>query len=528
MRRLATVPLVVASLVLAACSTMADPYQRPATPVADQWPTGTAYEAATGQAGQSAGPGQSGQPRQPRQSDRSDPSDRSAAAAAVAPVADIAWREFYADPKLSRVIETALANNRDLRVAALNIERARGQYQIQRADLYPGIDASASTSRQRVPGDLSMTGQPMIQSQHSVSVGLASYELDLFGRVRSLRDQALQQYLATAQARNSTQMSLVAEVAGSYLNLAANQALLRLAGETLQSQQDSYELIRESQDLGVASGLEVRQAQTSVETARGDVARYTRLVAQSQNALALLVGSPVPADWLPSAELEGQVRFTDLPAGLPSTVLQRRPDILQAEHQLQSANAQIGAARAAFFPSITLTAAAGTASGSLSGLFEGGSGTWSFAPQVRLPIFDGGRNRANLRVSETDRDIAVARYEQAIQVAFREVADALAERGTVQQQLDAQAALVEATGDSLSLSRARFEGGTDSYLNVLDSQRALYGAQQALINLRLSRGLNLVTLYKALGGGWQPDGATLAGENDRQSALTFPPRLAGR
>lgn len=492
MRVLATVPLTLAALVLAACSTMADPYQRPAAPVSDQWPTGPAYRTSTGEgAATTATPA-------------------AAAPAATTPAADIAWRDFYVDPKLSRVIELALANNRDLRVAALNIERARGLYQIQGADLYPGLDATAASSRQRVPGDLSFTGQPMIQSQHGVSVGLATYELDLFGRVRSLRDEALAQYLATGQARNSAQMSLVAEVAAGYLNLAANQALLRLAEETLKSQRDSFELIRDSQELGAASGLEVRQAQTSVETARGDVARFTRLVAQAQNALTLLVGAPVPAALLPSAELEGQVRFNDLPAGLPSTVLQRRPDILEAELELQAANARIGAARAAFFPRIALTASAGTASSSLSGLFDGGSGTWSFAPQIGLPIFDGGRNRANLRVSQTDRQIAVTRYERAIQGAFRDVADALAERGTVQQQLDAQAALVEATGDSLDLSRVRFEGGTDSYLNVLDSQRALYTAQQGLINLRLSRSLNLVTLYKALGGGWQAEGAETA------------------
>ena len=488
---LRTVPLVVASLVMAACSTMADPYQRPAVPVDGQWPSGPAYQAATASTPHTAG---------------STATDATAAGAAASEaVADLDWRGFYTDSRLAGVIELALANNRDLRVAALNIERARGLYQIQDAALLPGVDAGASSSRQRMPHDLSITGQPIIQSQYGVTVGISSYELDLFGRIRSLREDALQQYLATAQARNSAQMSLIAEVASSYLNLAANQALLRLAEETLKSQRDSYDLIRESQSYGISSGLEVRQAQTSVETARGDVARYTRLVAQARNALNLLAGAPVPAALLPSAELEGQVAVTDLPAGVPSSVLQRRPDIVQAEHQLQAANARIGAARVAFFPAVSLTAAAGTISGSLSGLFEGGSGTWSFAPQIRLPIFDGGRNRANLKVSETDREIALAQYEQAIQVAFREVSDALADRGTVQQQLDAQAALVEATGDSLALSRARFEGGTDSYLNVLDSQRALYGAQQGLINLRLARSANLVTLYKALGGGWQPE-----------------------
>lgn len=502
MRALRTLPLVVASMVMAACSTMADPYQRPAAPVDGQWPAGAAYAAAVppAAAGSAAGPAAAAVP----------------GATPVAAVADLAWRDFYADQRLETVIERALANNRDLRVAALNIERARGLYQIQGADRFPTIDAGASASRQRMPGDLTFTGQPAIQSQYGVTAGFSSYELDLFGRVRSLRDEALQQYLATTQARNSVQMSLVAEVAGSYLNLAANQALLRLAEETLASQQSSFDLIRDSQSAGLASGLEVRQAQTSVETARGDVARYTRLVAQARNALTLLVGASIPADLLPSVELEGQVAITDLPAGVPSTVLQRRPDIAQAEHQLQAANARIGAARAAFFPAITLTASAGTISSSLSGLFEGGSGTWSFMPQVRLPIFDAGRNRANLRVSETDRQIAVAQYEKAIQGAFREVADALAERGTVQQQLDAQAALVEATGESLELSRARFEGGTDSYLNVLDSQRALYGAQQGLINLRLARSVNLVTLYKSLGGGWQPE------------RLAGPARSAGR
>ncbi|MBN6112548.1 AdeC/AdeK/OprM family multidrug efflux complex outer membrane factor [Xanthomonas bonasiae] len=422
------------------------------------------------------------------------------------PVADIGWRAVFTDPKLQQVIELALDNNRDLRVAALNIDQAWAQYRVQRADLAPGVDLGGSGNGSRTPGDLSGTGQPLVAHSYSATLGISAYELDLFGRVRSLKEQALQQFLSTTEAQRSTHISLVAQVATAYLTLAADQDLLRLAQDTLTSQSESYRLQQRSFDLGAASALTLRQAQTTVESARVDVERYTAQVAQDRNALRLLAGTEVPSELLPtalpdSASADANV-LASIPAGLPSELLQRRPDILEAERTLQAANANIGAARAAFYPSISLTASAGSASAGLSGLFKGGSGSWSFAPSISLPIFDGGRNRANLDVAKVQRDIDVANYEKAIQTAFREVSDALAERNTLGRQLQAQQALVDASADSYRLSQARFERGVDSYLGALDAQRTLYGAEQTLISTRLSRFTNLVTFYKALGGGW--------------------------
>lgn len=413
------------------------------------------------------------------------------------------WRGFFADERLRALIDRALLNNRDLRVATLNIERARAQYQVQRADLLPTVSAGGSGTHQRTPGDLSGTGQPVTSHQYSASLGVASYELDLFGRVRSLRDQALSQFFATEAAQRATRISLVAELANAYLTHAADRERLQLAKDTLASQQSSFELVRQRHALGTASALDVRQAQTSVESARVDVARYTSLVAQDRNAISLLVGMPVDDAQLAQAPIDALNALPEVDAGLPSQLLQRRPDIVQAEQTLRGANASIGAARAAFFPSITLTASAGSASASLSDLFRGGQGAWSFMPQISVPIFDGGRNRANLKVAETDRDIAVANYEKAIQSAFREVADALAERATLGEQLEAQTALTDATAETHRLSQARFDRGVDSSLQVLDAQRSYYAARQNLIATRLSRLTNQVTLYKALGGGWQ-------------------------
>ncbi|MCC4596669.1 AdeC/AdeK/OprM family multidrug efflux complex outer membrane factor [Xanthomonas campestris pv. phormiicola] len=422
------------------------------------------------------------------------------------PVADIGWRAVFTDPRLQQVIELALDNNRDLRVAALNIDQAWAQYRVQRADLAPGVDLGGSGSGSRTPGDLSGTGQPLVAHSYSATLGISAYELDLFGRVRSLKEQALQQFLSTTEAQRGTHISLVAQVATAYLTLAADQDLLRLAQDTLTSQSESYRLQQRSFELGAASALTLRQAQTTVESARVDVERYTAQVAQDRNALRLLAGTEVPAELLPtalpdSASADANI-LASIPAGLPSELLQRRPDILEAERTLQAANANIGAARAAFYPSISLTASAGSASAGLSGLFKSGSGSWSFAPSISLPIFDGGRNRANLDVAKVQRDIDVANYEKAIQTAFREVSDALAERSTLGRQLQAQQALVDASADSYRLSQARFERGVDSYLGALDAQRTLYGAEQTLINTRLSRFTNLVTFYKALGGGW--------------------------
>jgi len=431
--------------------------------------------------------------------------------AAVAPSAvsaeagDIGWREFFADERLRQVLALALTNNRDLRVATLNIEKARAQYRVQDADRYPAVNASGSQSVTRTAEGLRAPADPEIGRQYGASVGVSAYELDLFGRVRSLSAQALEQFLATEEARRSAQISLVAEVANAYLTLGADQERQVLAQSTLASQSESYRLTQRSFEVGITSALALRQAQTSVDSARVDVARYTAQVAQDRNALVLLVGSAVPDELLPAKLADSLNALPDLPGGLPSALLERRPDILQAEHQLKAANANIGAARAAFYPRISLTASTGSASADLSDLFRGGSGTWSFVPQISLPIFDSGANRANLDVAKVSRDIDVAQYEKAIQTAFREVSDALAQRSTITDQLQAQQSLVNATAETDTLSRARFTRGVESYLTVLDSQRSLYSAQQNLIGTRLSRVSNLVTLYKALGGGWSEE-----------------------
>jgi multidrug efflux system outer membrane protein len=426
--------------------------------------------------------------------------------AATTAVADIGWRDVFTDPALRQVIALALDNNRDLRVAVLNIEKARAQYGVERAALFPTINAATSESASRTPADLSSTGRAATTRSYTGTLGFSAYELDLFGRVRSLKAQALESFLSTAEARRSTQISLIAEVATAWLTLASDQDRLRLAQDTLESQNSTYQLTQRSYELGSASALTLRQAQTSVESARVDVESYTAQVDQDRNALVLLVGAGLPASLLPQGlpdtRLAAGSPLASIPPGLPSDLLQRRPDILQAERDLRAANANIGAARAAFYPSISLTANAGTSSARLAGLFKAGSGSWSFVPQITLPIFDGGANRANLDIATISRDIYVAQYEKAIQTAFREVSDALAQRNTLGRQLEAQAALVEASGAAFILSRARFDSGVDSYLNVLDSQRTLYSAQKNLIGTQLSRWTNLVTFYKTLGGGW--------------------------
>lgn len=462
--------LIVAAIVcLMGCTTLAPNYARPAAPIPAAWPSGPAYKDGA-----------------------AEPDDQA--------TADIAWRKFFISEQLQKVTALALANNRDLRVAVLNIEKTRALYQIQRAELFPAVNASGIGSEQRLPASVSGSGRSMTVGQYGVNLGFSSYELDFFGRIRSLKDRALEQFLATEQARRSTQISLVAEVANTYLILAADHERLKLAQATLETQQATYKLIQRRYEVGASSELDLRQAQTRMDAARVDIARYIGQVAQDENALALLAGSPVPAELLPGG-LVAVAALKDINAGLSSEVLQRRPDIMQAENQLKAANANIGAARAAFFPRITLTTSVGTASDELFGLFESGSASWNFAPRITLPIFDGGSNRANLKAAEADRDITLVRYEKAIQAAFREVADALAQRGTVGDQLEAQQSLVDAAAESYRLSDARYKSGIDSYLTVLDSQRSLYGAQQGLVAVRLARLTNLVTLYKVLGGG---------------------------
>jgi len=465
MRR-TTILLLGLMLTLHGCS-LAPDYVRPAPPVPSAW------------SGTPSAPGPAAEGRA---------------------AAEIPWREFFTDPALRSAIELALANNRDLRVAALDVDRVRALYRVQRSELVPNVSVSASGERYRVPDRLSATGQAYTVEQYSVDLGTAEWELDFFGRVRSLKDRALDQYLATEQARSAAQISLVAAVATSYLALAADQENLRLAEATLETQRATYELIRGSRDLGIATDLELRQAQSQVDAARVDVARFGGLVELDRNALELLAGAPVPDALLPAGL--GEVAGTgEISPGLPSDVLLRRPDILATEYQLQAANASIGAARAAFFPRIALTATAGTASDELSALFGSGTGTWSFIPRITLPIFTGGARRATLEAARVDREIAVAEYEKAIQTAFREVSDALTLRTTLRDQEEAQRSLVEALGEAHRLAEARYRAGIDGYLSVLVAQRALYLARQGLVGVRLAGEVNSIALFKALGGG---------------------------
>ncbi|MGQ4659480.1 efflux transporter outer membrane subunit [Lysobacter sp. F6437] len=413
--------------------------------------------------------------------------------------ADIGWRDFFADPRLDELVAQALANNRDLRVAVLNVERARSQYGIQRADRLPSLGAEVSMTRSG--GD-----NLDVSESYSASAGIAGFELDLFGRVHNLSQAALQRYFATDEARRSAQLSLIAEVANTWLALAADRELLSIAQATLASQEASFKLTEQRHDLGAVSGLDVSQARTVVETARSDVARFEGQVAQDRNALALLVGGPVDPSLLPDAFTPEVSGLASLPAGLPSEVLLRRPDVLAAEYRLRAANADIGAARAAFFPSITLTGSVGSTSDELSGLFNGGNGIWSFIPQINIPIFQGGRLTSALGMATADRDIALAEYEKSIQSGFREVSDALALSRTLAEQRAAQEALVAAATRAHELSQARYDAGQDSYLVLLDAQRTLYAARQSLVATQLAEQANRVTLYRVLGGGWNESG----------------------
>ena len=418
------------------------------------------------------------------------------------PVADVGWRDFFVDPKLEQLIALSLENNRDLRVAVLNVERARSQYRIQRADRMPSLGVNASLSRSGGDNAQSSPTGSSVTEYYTAGFGVAQFELDLFGRVRSLSNAALQQYFATEESRRSAQLALVSEVANTYLALSADRELLRISEATLASQQASYDLTQKRFELGALSALEVSQARTVVETARSDVARFAGQVAQDINALTLLVGTTIDPAVLPTAFEPNVTGLVALPADLPSSVLLRRPDVMAAEHQLLGANANIGAARAAFFPSISLTGSIGSASNELSGLFEGGNGVWSFMPQINLPIFQGGRLRANLGMAKADRDIALAQYEKSIQSGFREVADALALSKTLAEQRVAQEALLDAATRAHDLSKARYDAGRDSYLTLLDAQRTLYAAQQSVVATLLAEQANRVTLYKVLGGGW--------------------------
>jgi multidrug efflux system outer membrane protein len=436
--------------------------------------------------------------------------------------ADIGWREFFPDPQLQQLIGLALTDNRDLRVAVLNVQSAQAQYRIQRAELFPTVDASGVEQVQHIPLRVLTAGLPpavlagagplptngVTEHSYNVGVGFTSYELDLFGRIRSLNHAALQQYFSSGETRRSVQLTLVAEVATAYLAVCTDQTLLDITRDTLKSQEDSYALTQKMFNGGTTTQLAVSQAETTVDTARANLAQYNRQLAQDRDALALLLGAPIPDAIDFSRGLNRENMIAELKEGIPSDVLVRRPDVLAAEHQLMAANAEIGAARAAFLPAISLTGNFGTESTQLSGLFKAGSRAWTFSPQISLPIFAGGANVATLQATKLARDTAVAQYEKAIQTAFREVADALVARGTLDEQLAAQQALVDASAVAYRLADMRYRGGVDSYLTALVAQVSLYNAQQQLQTVRLLRLQNLVTLYKALGGGLREHTAT--------------------
>lgn len=453
--------LAAVAAALAGCTSLAPKYERPAAPVPERF---------AGESGAAAGPSAS----------------------------ELDWKSFFGDERLKRLIAIALANNRDLRIAALNMDQARALYQVRRADEWPTVAAGASGSRQPNPA----TGG--ITSVYSVGLSVTGYELDFFGRVKSLSDAALAQYLSTEEARKTAQISLVSQVATTYLSLLADEQLLEVTKQTLATREESLKLTKLKFDNGAASELDFRQAESLHEGARVAFAQQTRQRALDENALALLLGQAVPADLPAGLALTDQHVLADLPAGVPSEVLARRPDVRAAEQQLVAANANIGAARAAFFPKITLTGSVGTASAELSGLFKSGSAAWSFAPQLLVPIFDAGRNSANLASAKVGRDIAVAQYERAIQTAFREVSDALAGRATLGDQLRAQTAQTRAEEVRYRLADLRYRNGAASYLDVLDAQRSLFTAQQALVQTQAQQVQNLVTVYKVLGGGWNP------------------------
>lgn len=474
---------IAALLVTLAACTMEPHYERPAAPVPPTW---------RGNSGSKDAPA----------------------------VADIGWHQFFPDPTLQRLITLAVANNRDLRVAVLNVQAAQAQYRIQRADLFPTVAATGLEQVEKYPAGVIATGSPGAAGGggaaaagtngatfrfFEVGVGFTSYELDVFGKIRSLNHAALEQYFGTEETRRSAQLTLIAEVASAYLAVLADETILKVTRQTLDAQSQSYNLIKKSLDAGTTTELALRQAATTVDTARANLAAYARQSAQDRNALMLLLGVSIPEDVQFSSDLDAQTLSADLPVGIPSEVLARRPDVLAAERQLIAANADIGAARAAFFPSITLTGNYGTASTRLSGLFKPGSTAWTFSPQISVPIFAGGANVANLDLSKIEKNVYIAQYEKALQSAFREVDDALAARQTLDDQLAAQRAVQDDAAASYHLAEVRFRSGVDSFLPVLDAQRSLYSAQQAVVTLELQRLQNMATLYKALGGGMRED-----------------------
>ncbi|MDM0067447.1 efflux transporter outer membrane subunit [Variovorax sp. J31P207] len=453
-----------AALMLAGCS-LIPTYERPAAPVPATFPNAAAAPTAPGQP----------------------------------PAATVAWQDYFTDPRLQQLIHLALTNNRDLQVSILNIEQARAQFQITRAALYPALNASASGTRQRP----SLVGDG-VSSVYSVGLGVTAWELDFFGRVASLKDAALAQYLATEEARKATQISLIASVANGWLAVLGDDEALEITRRTMVTRDDSLKLTKLRFDNGVASEIDYRFAEAQAETARATYAQQQRLRLQDENALALLLGAPVPPETIigAAAGLQALAPMPELPAGLPSDLLTERPDIRAAEQQLIAANANIGAARAAFFPRVTLTTSIGTTSSEFSNLFSSGTKAWAFAPQITLPIFNAGANQANLDSARAGQKIAVAQYEKSIQSAFREVADALAGRATYDEELRALVAQAKAEETRFQLSDMRYRGGVASGLDLLDAQRSLFTSQLATAQIRQQRLQNQVVLYKTLGGGW--------------------------
>ncbi|MCG8708289.1 efflux transporter outer membrane subunit [Brenneria sp. 4F2] len=458
---------VLLTLALSAC-TLQPSYERPAMPTASNWNS-------TGAAGNTAANG-----------------------------ADIGWRSFFTDPAMRQLIELALQNNRDLRVAAFNVETARAQFRIESAGLTPTANTGLSQTAEHLPGNLYSTSNSGPVTYHQLEGAMStSWELDFFGRLRSLRDEALESYLSSEATRRATQISLVSEVASGYLTLCADNELLQLARFTAESQRDSYAVTQAGYDAGASNAQDLSQAETSVRSAEAQVAQYRRQVRLDANALRLLLGAELPANLLDNARLNGDWRFPATPAGLPSDLLTRRPDIIAAEHTLKAANADIGAARAAFFPSISLTASGGSYSSSLDHLLTGGTAFWSFVPSISVPIFDGGVNQANLDIARIAQRSDVAAYEKAIQQAFKEVADALAGQETYRDELSARRLDTAASQRYYDLAALRFRQGVDNHLNVLVAQRSLYTAQQSQITTRMNMLNQQITLYKALGGGWK-------------------------
>ena len=469
--------LLCAAALLSACS-MTPKYERPAAPIAADWPASSTGSASGG-----------------------------ASSGAAIAAADIEWQNFFSDSRLRLLVDAALRNNRDLRVAVLNIEQARAQFQIKRADQFPTVNASVTGLRQP-----NSNGNGSISSLYTAGLGVTAYEFDFFGRVSSLKEAALSQYLASEEGRKTAQISLIATVANTYLSLLADDELLVITQQTLATREDSLRLGKLRFDNGVTSELDYRLAESQAEAARVSLAQLVRQRALDENALTLLIGQPItPAMDIALPKGKGLADLPvmpDVPAGLPSELLARRPDIRQAEQQLMAANANIGAARAAFYPRISLTSSVGSASSRLAGLFKGGTWGWTLAPQLVLPIFDAGRNAAGLDSARAVQGIAIAQYEKSIQTAFREVADALAGRATLGEQLRAQQAQASAEAVRFKLSDMRYQNGIASQLDLLDAQRSLFAARQAVVQTRLAQLQSQVTLYKTLGGGWKETQAT--------------------